>query len=82
MNVSTLLSNIPNGLRDPLIYEYNSIVQNYLEHRWAPTELSGGKFCEIVYTILDGRAKGIYLDTPTKPLNFVGACRKCKQVEM
>lgn len=76
MNVSTLLSDIPSGLRDPLISEYNSIVQNFLEHRWTPTELSGGKFCEIVYTILDGRAKSAYLPTPTKPSNFVDACRR------
>lgn len=76
MNVSTLLSPIPSGLREPLISEYNSIVQNFLEHRWTPTELSGGKFCEIVYTILDGRAKSAYLSTPTKPSNFVDACRR------
>jgi hypothetical protein len=76
MNVSTLLSAIPSGLRDPLISEYNSIVQNFLEHRWTPTELSGGKFCEIVYTILDGRAKSAYLPAPTKPSNFVDSCRR------
>lgn len=76
MNVSKLLSSIPTGLKDPLISEYNSILQNFLEHRWAPAELSGGKFCEIVYTILDGRAKSNYLPAPTKPSNFVDACRR------
>lgn len=76
MNVSSLLDAIPNGLRDPLISEYNSIVQNYLEHKWTPSELSGGKFCEIVYTILDGHAKASYLSAPTKPSNFVDACKR------
>lgn len=76
MNVSSLLGTIPTGLRDPLILEYNSIVQNYLEHKWTPSELSGGKFCEIVYTILDGHAKSNYLPAPTKPSNFVDSCRR------
>jgi len=69
------LSAIPPGLRDPLIAEYQSIVQNFLEHRWLPSELSGGRFSEIVYTILDGHAKGTYAPVPTKPADFVSACR-------
>lgn len=72
---TTLLSTLPAGLRDPLIQEYNSIVQNFMEHRWSPAELSGGKFCEIVYTILDGYTTGTFAATPTKPRDFVGACR-------
>ncbi len=76
MNITALFSVIPSGLREPLISEYNSIVQNFLEHRWAPSELSGGKFCEIVYTILDGYANSNYASTPTKPQNFVDACRR------
>jgi len=69
------LSNVPSGLRDPLIKEYQSIVQNFLERRWLPSELSGGRFSEIVYTILDGYANGSYAATPVKPANFVNACR-------
>jgi hypothetical protein len=71
---STALSTIPSGLRLPLIAEYQSIVQNFLEHRWLPSELSGGRFSEVVYTILDGHAKGRYAPTPTKPANFKNAC--------
>ncbi len=69
------LSSIPSGLRDPLIEEYNSIVHNYMERRWAPSELGGGRFCEIVFTILEGYAQGTYALTPKKPPNFVAACR-------
>lgn len=76
---SQALSAIPSGLRDPLLSEYGSIVQNYMERRWSPSELSGGKFCEIVYTILDGHAKGKYAATPSKPSNFVEACKKLEQ---
>jgi hypothetical protein len=70
------LSAIPSGLRDPLISEYKSIVQNFLEHRWLPSELSGGRFSEIVYTILHGHAKKSYGASPAKPANFVEACKK------
>ena len=75
LSPATFLSTLPSGLRTPLIEEYSSIVQNYMEHRWSPSELSGGKFCEIVYTILDGYASGSFATTPNKPRNFVTACR-------
>jgi hypothetical protein len=73
---SAALSAIPSGLRTPLIAEYQSIVQNFLEHRWLPSELSGGRFSEIVYTILDGNAKGTYAPAPVKPPNFKEACAR------
>jgi hypothetical protein len=75
MSAKSALSAIPEGLRAPLLAEYQSIVQNFAEHRWAPSELSGGKFCEIVFTILDGHAKSAYASAPKKPSNFVQACK-------
>jgi len=75
MTVQTALAAIPEGLRGPLLAEYGSIVQNFAEHRWSPSELSGGKFCEIVFTILDGFAKSSYSATPSKPRAFDQACR-------
>lgn len=79
MNFQGALSTIPVGLRDPLLKEYESIVQNYSEHRWSPSELSGGRFCEIVYTIIDGYGSGTYLVIPNKPQNFVAACKNLEQ---
>lgn len=38
--------------------------------------MSGGRFCEIVYTVLDGHARGAYASAPSKPPNFVDACRR------
>jgi hypothetical protein len=73
---SAALTAVPAGLRDPLLAEYQSIVQNFMEHRWLPSELSGGRFSEIVYTILDGNAKGAYAATPGKPGNFEQACKR------
>src|SRR5260370_40273645 len=75
ISASKALSAIPSGLRDPLISEYQSIVQNFLEHRWLPSELSGGRFSEIVFTILDGHAKKSYPAIPSKPKDLVQACR-------
>jgi hypothetical protein len=75
MTAQTALASIPDGLREPLLMEYGSIVQNFAERRWSPTELSGGKFCEIVYTILDGFAKSSYATAPSKPRAFDQACR-------
>jgi len=70
------LSSIPEGLRRPLIDEFSNIVNNFMEHKWLPAELSGGRFCEIVYTIIDGYSSGAYQTSPTKPRNFVDACRR------
>jgi len=69
------LSVIPDGLRSPLIRTFKEIVTNYRERRWEPSELNGGKFCECVFSVLDGYLRGQYQDAPSKPKNFVGACK-------
>lgn len=79
MTAGAALANLPEGLRKPLLDEYQYIVQNYAEHRWSPAELSGGRFCEIVYTILEGHAQGKFPLKPSKPKDFVAACRKLEQ---
>lgn len=76
-----LLTNLPEGLRSPLFDEYRKIVQNFSEHRWEPAELNGGKFCEIVYTIIDGALSGSYASSPHKPKNLTDACRKIEQIQ-
>jgi hypothetical protein len=72
----TTLSAIPDGLRKPLLEEFQSIVSNFMERRWTSAELSGGRFCEIVFTVLEGHARGVFATTPSKPPNFVNACRQ------
>jgi hypothetical protein len=74
------LSAIPPGLRDPLIEEYKELVHNHAEHRWRPAELNGGRFCEIVYTIVEGYGSGRYAAQPSKPTDFVSACRRLEAV--
>lgn len=56
---STVLTGIPGGLREPLIKSYQEIETNFAEHRWEPTELNGGKFCEVVYAIVAGVAQRV-----------------------
>jgi hypothetical protein len=76
---STALSAIPDGLRTPLLEEFSRIINNFMERRWTSAELSGGRFCEVVYTILDGHARGAYAPSPSKPSNFVEACRRLEK---
>lgn len=73
------LSTLPDGLRKPLLLEYRRVVENYLERRWLASELSGGRFCEIVYTILLGYSKQTYAAKPSKPADFVTACRNLEK---
>jgi hypothetical protein len=74
LDPSKLLASLPSGLRDPLIEEYRVIASNYAEHRWGPSELTGGRFSEVVYTILDGEVSGTFAASPSKPSNMRNAC--------
>lgn len=77
MNTSSIpLSSIPISLREPLIKTYNEIERNFRERRWEPSTLNGGKLCEVVYTILRGHVDGSFPSLPSKPPNFVDACRQ------
>lgn len=73
--VEDLLSGLPITLRKELIDEYNGLVSNYFEGRWRPAELHAGRFCEVVYTVIAGRAAGNYPSNANKPPDFVKACK-------
>jgi hypothetical protein len=74
LDPAQVLAAIPVGLRDPLFEAYREISSNFAEHRWEPAELNGGKFCEVVYTILDGALSGAFAAAPSKPANIKDAC--------
>lgn len=74
--LKTLLGSLPAGLRNQLVNEYKKLSQNFMEHRWEPAELSAGKICEIVYSIIKGHVDGNYPAAPSKPSNMVVACRQ------
>lgn len=76
MDASSAFSQLPIGLREELVAEYRQIIKNFAERRWSASELSAGRFCEIVYSILDGRAKSLFPLKASKPNDFVASCRK------
>ena len=72
---SKVLASVPASLREPLFQSYREIATNFAEHRWEPSELNGGKFCEVVYTIINGVVSGPFPTRPSKPRDMVLACR-------
>ena len=64
---SEVLAAIPRELRDPLLETFDTIVRNYRENRWEPSELNGGKFCEVVYSIIKGHIDSSFPQKPSKP---------------
>ena len=79
MNFNELLKGIPETLRDELISTYSEIDRNFRERRWEPSELNGGKLCEVVYTIIKGHVDGSFPNSASKPSNMVAACRNLEQ---
>jgi len=79
INSNNLLLAIPDSLRSELIESYTGIEKNFRERRWEPSELNGGKLCEVVYTILKGYMDGRYPNNASKPRNMVDACRALEQ---
>lgn len=80
LDPSKVLVGTPAGLRDPLFKSYQEIVTNFAEHRWEPSELNGGKFCEVVFTIIDGVLSGSLPSKPTKPPNMLLACQNLEKL--
>jgi len=80
IDAAKAFSNLPIGLRKELIDCYQSIIANYAEARWEPAELNGGKFCEIVYSIVHGALMGSFPAHSKKPANMVEACRSLESI--
>lgn len=75
-DIGTALQVLPSGLRKELIDEFQDIVSLYQEGKWRPSELSAGRFCEIVYSIVNGHRQGSsYPVVASKPADFAGSCR-------
>lgn len=74
-----LLAHLPEHLREELLGAYAEILRNFRERRWEPSELNGGKFCEVVYSILKGYMSGKFPSKSSKPRNMIDACRSLEQ---
>ena len=81
MKPSVVLSGIPKSHRTPLITAFQNIMKNFRENRWESSELNGGKFSEVVYSVLNGHVSGKFPPRPSKPSNFLDACRKLEQAD-
>src|SRR5262245_39391969 len=79
IDASRVLAGLPKTLRDELLESYHQITSNYFERRWEPAELNGGKFCEVVYTIINGALTGSFPANASKPDRMVDACRALEQ---
>src|SRR6266851_8841323 len=77
---SALLPSIPGMLRTALIEALSEICTNYAERRWEPSELNGGKLCEVVYCILQGALTGAFPSSATKPPNMLLACQALERL--
>lgn len=75
MTVATaLLTGLPEGLRDELLKCYREIMADYIERRWRSAELDGGRFCEIVFCIIEGALNGSFPAKAYKPPNMFQSC--------
>lgn len=74
IDASLLLGGLPQSLRNELLDCYRDIVSNYLERRWRSAELDGGRFCEIVFSIVEGALKGGFPAKAYKPSNMFQSC--------
>lgn len=78
INFRTLFATLPVILVDNLERSFFEILSNYKEGRFEPSELNGGKFCEIVYRILEFHTDPNNNFTPLGGHihNFKQSCRK------
>ena len=76
-----LLNSLPQGLRDELFQALNAVIRNFREGRWEPSELNGGKLCEVAYSILVGHTSGAMPSKASKPRNMVAACQALEQAD-
>ncbi|MCW6007780.1 hypothetical protein K1W54_25000 [Micromonospora sp. CPCC 205371] len=82
LDASTALAQLPATLRAELLTEFQKITTNYREQHWEATELDGGRFSEVAYTILNGYlGGGSYPPGASKPQNFEDSCRKLAQAD-
>ncbi|THD36156.1 MAG: hypothetical protein E7773_09530 [Sphingomonas sp.] len=72
--MAAALSDIPPGLRSPLLSEFGQLLSEYGAGDWEKVGLKAGKLCEIIYSILKGLTSGSYPSAPAKPQNMVTAC--------
>ncbi|TIT01462.1 hypothetical protein [Mesorhizobium sp.] len=73
-SIRDALKVLPDGLKDPLIAEFEQALDEYRAGDWESVGVKAGKFCEIAYCICAGHVAGKFPYTPHKPENFPQKC--------
>jgi hypothetical protein len=73
------LAAIPSTLCNPLIEEFEQVLDEYRAADWEKVGLKAGKFCEIAFWVCSGHATGTYAGAPSKPDYFGKACASLEQ---
>jgi len=82
MNIKDgILGLVPEVHRNVLFCEFEKIINNYREKKWEPSELNGGKLCEVIYSILKGYIDGRFPGKPAKPKNMYDACKEFENAD-
>lgn len=77
LSLSGVFADLPEELRDALIKAFNNVRRNYVERRWEPSELNGGKMSEAVYRVLEWytSSTGSYTQLGVQIKDFSSAAR-------
>lgn len=65
----------PAELVNKLLHHYSRIKENYLLERHEPSELNGGKFCEVVYRLIEYKLRDDYSPLDKHIPNLIGKLR-------
>lgn len=78
VSLQNVFSTLPSELREALILALSEIRKNYVERRWEPSELKGGKIAEAIFRILQWHASstGTYTPLGSPIKNFGAAVRQ------
>jgi hypothetical protein len=75
IDAKNALLSLPIGLRGELVDSFREITRNFVERRWEPSELRGGKFAEVAFCVVSGALSGKFPAKANKPRNMADACR-------
>jgi len=78
-SIRDALKILPEGLKTPLIDEFEQALAEYRASDWEKVGLKAGKFCEIAYCICAGHAAGTFPSAASKPANFQKSCIDLEQ---
>jgi hypothetical protein len=81
MDPDKAFAGLPEALLKELLDAYQKIMRNFRERRWEPSELNGGKLCEVVYSILRGHVDGKMPARATKAKNMLLACQDLEKAD-